>query len=159
MNRKAFTLIELLVVVAIIGILAAVGVTTFNGFQEKAKESVCKKNYTLLKKMIVQNYTLCEFEPSITIKGQYTNNQPGKDRQLSCPQNFGTIAGETAKSFGNYASSPYEPNLSYNIPILSYIGDPPDGGIAYYPESGGFKLRTRCAGKVIIYQWPKSQYP
>ena len=32
MNRKAFTLIELLVV-AIIGILAAVGVTTFSGFQ------------------------------------------------------------------------------------------------------------------------------
>jgi len=30
MNRKAFTLIELLVVVAIIGILAAVGVTTKN---------------------------------------------------------------------------------------------------------------------------------
>ena len=62
-------------------------------------------------------------------------------------------------SFGNYASSPYEPNLSYNIPILSYIGDPPDGGISYYPESAGFKLRTRCRGKVIIYQWPKASYP
>ena len=158
-DKRAFTLIELLVVVAIIGILAAVGVNTFSGFQEKAKEAACKKNYTLLKKMIVQNYTLCEFESSITIKGQYTNYQPGKDRQLSCPRNFGTIAGETAKSFGNYASSPYEPNLSYNIPILSYIGNPPDGGIAYYPESGGFKLRTRCGGKVIIYQWSKSQYP
>ena len=35
--NKAFTLIELLVVVAIIGILAAVGVTTFGGFQDKAK--------------------------------------------------------------------------------------------------------------------------
>ena len=42
MNKKAFTLIELLVVVAIIGILAAVGVTTFNGFQEKAKVSATK---------------------------------------------------------------------------------------------------------------------
>jgi len=79
---------------------------------------------------------------------------------LSCSYNFGTIAGETAKSFGNYASSPYEPNLAYKIPILTYIGDPPmDGGIAYYPESGGFKIRTRCRGKVIIQQWPISQYP
>ena len=42
---KAFTLIELLVVVAIIGILAAVGVTTFNGFQEKAKISATKANH------------------------------------------------------------------------------------------------------------------
>ena len=33
MKQKAFTPIELLVVVAIIGILAAVGVTTFSGFQ------------------------------------------------------------------------------------------------------------------------------
>ena len=41
-NKKAFTLIELLVVVAIIGILAAVGVTTFGGFQEKAKVSATK---------------------------------------------------------------------------------------------------------------------
>ena len=35
---KAFTLIELLVVVAIIGVLSAVAVVTFGGFQTSAKE-------------------------------------------------------------------------------------------------------------------------
>ena len=38
MKRNAFTLIELLVVVAIIGILAAVGVVAYNGYTSAAKE-------------------------------------------------------------------------------------------------------------------------
>ena len=43
MQIKAFTLIELLVVVAIIGILAAVGVASFGGFTESAKVAATKQ--------------------------------------------------------------------------------------------------------------------
>tara|TARA_B100001250_G_C19573018_1_gene688499 strand:- start:8 stop:493 length:486 start_codon:yes stop_codon:yes gene_type:complete len=57
---KAFTLIELLVVVAIIGILAAVGVTTFNGFQEKAKVSTVKANFKSVVKYITVELMKCE---------------------------------------------------------------------------------------------------
>ena len=60
MSKKAFTLIELLVVVAIIGILAAVGVTTFTGFQEKAKVSTVKANFKSVVKYITVELMKCE---------------------------------------------------------------------------------------------------
>jgi type IV pilus assembly protein PilA len=60
MKNKAFTLIELLVVVAIIGILAAVGVVSFSGFTEGAKVSSTKYNYNLVVKFITTELTRCD---------------------------------------------------------------------------------------------------
>ena len=47
MKQKGLHLIELLVVVAIIGILAAVGVVAYNGYTKSAKISAAKYHLTL----------------------------------------------------------------------------------------------------------------
>ena len=59
MNRKAFTLIELLVVVAIIGILAAVGVVAYNGYTKSAKASATKANFNLVRNFVVNETMKC----------------------------------------------------------------------------------------------------
>lgn len=51
-NKKGFTLIELMVVVAIIGILALLGLRLYSGQQQKAKEAIVKANAGTIQTLI-----------------------------------------------------------------------------------------------------------
>ena len=79
MNHKAFTLIELLVVVAIIGILAAVGVVAYNGYTGAAKTAVIKSNHKFVVKQVNLILTSCEIEGSVQLMSKINNTDGEPD--------------------------------------------------------------------------------
>ena len=66
MKNKGFTLIELLVVVAIIGILAAVGVVAYNGYTSGAKKQTMISNQKMIQKYALAEILKCQTGTNLT---------------------------------------------------------------------------------------------
>ena len=74
-KNKGFTLIELLVVVAIIGILAAVGVLAYNGYTASAKKRTTLANLRIVEKFINNTLKKCDIEGgTIKLSASYSIN-------------------------------------------------------------------------------------
>ena len=103
-THKAFTLIELLVVVAIIGILAAVGVVAYNGYTASAKKAVSKSNHRAVVKYIKSEIAKCEFQEKIFNNWDCNN--------LSVGDNADRVARAAAQALNNFANNAYDQSSS-----------------------------------------------
>jgi prepilin-type N-terminal cleavage/methylation domain-containing protein len=90
MKRNGFTLIELLVVVAIIGILAAVGVVAYNGYTSSAKKAVSKNNFKSIISLITHELTRCTIDSSLTHLKLL--HRTGEEKLISCTLEAGVIS-------------------------------------------------------------------
>ena len=97
--NKSFTLIELLVVVAIIGILAAVGIPIFQGFLTTAKINATTENHNRARDMMTAYFAQCSAGAS-----SITLNWPDggrKTREVDCYQGINTTYNQ-AIYFGHH---------------------------------------------------------
>ena len=115
-NNKGFTLIELLVVVAIIGILAAVGVVAYNGYTNSAKINASKSNHANVVKYIAAEVQKCN-----------TGSDDAMDSELNCTTFLAASSEDKAtaavtaavKALGDF-KNPHSPSLKgvANLPNI-----------------------------------------
>ena len=121
-NNKAFTLIELLVVVAIIGILAAVGVVAYNGYTSSAKKNASIANFKNVAKYISNEVMKCEIGES---KVMNDNLDCSKKGTYNWPDD---VADATVLALSDF-KNPYDSNAS--APLTK-------GGQYWYDKDVGY---------------------
>ena len=144
LNKNGFTLIELLVVVAIIGILAAVGVVAYNGYTSSAKANATKTNYKNISKWIQTEMVKCNAGLSDKIFTANPQNCP-----ITAAQTFASGMNSACRSTNGVfydIKNPYKTTDRICRLSISYTNDN-DVGYVNWSEKSGSEIRLRACWK------------
>ena len=129
-HKKGFTLIELLVVVAIIGILAAVGVVAYSGYTKGAKKAVVKSNLKMAKKFISTELMKCIINGKIKTWSGSAGKPPNTVIEANCDTSTNKFAQNSSLIFQVFSEdentypNPFNPNSNHGG--FQWNASPPD---------------------------------